>query len=57
MGIFSKFRKGLKKTRTEGITAQLDDVMGAIRRSRTICTTSWKKCSLWAMWVFPLPSE
>ena len=27
MGIFSKFRKGLKKTRTEGITAQLDDVM------------------------------
>ena len=26
MGIFSKFRKGLKKTRTEGITAQLDDV-------------------------------
>ena len=27
MGILSKFRKGLKKTRTEGITAQLDDVM------------------------------
>ena len=27
MGIFSKFRKGLKKTRTEGMTAQLDDVM------------------------------
>ena len=27
MGIFSEFRKGLKKTRTEGITAQLDDVM------------------------------
>lgn len=27
MGIFSKFRKGLKKTRDEGITAQLDDVM------------------------------
>lgn len=27
MGIFSKFRKGLKKARTEGITAQLDDVM------------------------------
>ena len=27
MGIFSKFRKGLKKTRTEGITAQLYDVM------------------------------
>ena len=27
MGIFSKFRKGLKMTRTEGITAQLDDVM------------------------------
>ena len=27
MGICSKFRKGLKKTRTEGITAQLDDVM------------------------------
>lgn len=27
MGIFSKFIKGLKKTRTEGITAQLDDVM------------------------------
>ena len=27
MGIFSKFRKSLKKTRTEGITAQLDDVM------------------------------
>ena len=27
MGIFSKFRKGLKKTRNEGITAQLDDVM------------------------------
>ena len=27
MGIFSKFRKGLKKTRDEGITAQLDEVM------------------------------
>lgn len=27
MGIFSKFRKGLKKTRDEGITAQLNDVM------------------------------
>lgn len=27
MGIFSKFRKGLKKTRDEGITAQMDDVM------------------------------
>lgn len=27
MGIFSKFRKGLKKTRDEGITAQLDEVI------------------------------
>lgn len=27
MGIFSKFRKGLKKTRDEGITAQLYEVM------------------------------
>ncbi len=27
MGIFDKFRKGLKKTRDEGITAQMDEVM------------------------------
>lgn len=27
MGIFSKFKKGLKKTRDEGITAQMDEVM------------------------------
>ena len=27
MGIFDKFFKGLKKTREEGITAQLDEVM------------------------------
>ena len=27
MGIFDKFFKGLKKTREEGITAQIDDVM------------------------------
>ncbi|MBR2133174.1 MAG: signal recognition particle-docking protein FtsY [Eubacterium sp.] len=27
MGIFEKFRKGLKKTRDEGITAQMDEVM------------------------------
>lgn len=27
MGIFSKFRKGLKKTREEGITAQMDEVI------------------------------
>ena len=27
MGIFDKFRKGLKKTRDEGITAQIDEVM------------------------------
>lgn len=29
MGIFSIFKKGLKKTRDEGITAQMDDVMDA----------------------------
>ena len=29
MGIFDKFFKGLKKTREEGITAQIDDVMGS----------------------------
>ena len=27
MGIFSIFKKGLKKTRDEGITAQMDEVM------------------------------
>ncbi|MBQ9229125.1 MAG: signal recognition particle-docking protein FtsY [Eubacterium sp.] len=27
MGLFSKFRKGLKKTRDEGITAQMDEVI------------------------------
>ena len=27
MGLFSKFRKGLKKTRDEGITAQVDEVI------------------------------
>ncbi len=27
MGLFDKFRKGLKKTRTEGITAQIDEVI------------------------------
>lgn len=27
MGIFSKFKKGLKKTRDEGITAQMDEVI------------------------------
>ena len=27
MGLFDKFRKGLKKTREEGITSQIDDVM------------------------------
>lgn len=27
MGLFSKFRKGLKKTRDEGITAQMNEVM------------------------------
>ena len=27
MGIFSFFKKGLKKTRDEGITAQMDQVM------------------------------
>lgn len=27
MGLFDKFRKGLKKTRDEGITAQMDEVM------------------------------
>ncbi len=27
MGLFDKFRKGLKKTRDEGLTAQLDDVI------------------------------
>ncbi|MDE6154825.1 MAG: signal recognition particle receptor subunit alpha, partial [Eubacterium sp.] len=27
MGIFSMFKKGLKKTRDEGITAQMDEVM------------------------------
>lgn len=27
MGLFSKFRKGLKKTRDEGITAKVDDVI------------------------------
>ncbi len=27
MGLFDKFRKGLKKTRDEGITAQMDEVI------------------------------
>lgn len=27
MGLFDKFRKGLKKTREEGITAQIEDVV------------------------------
>ena len=27
MGIFSIFKKGLKKTRDEGITAQMDEVI------------------------------
>ena len=27
MGIFSLFKRGLKKTRDEGITAQLDEVV------------------------------
>ena len=27
MGIFSVFKRGLKKTRDEGITAQLDEVV------------------------------
>ena len=27
MGIFDKFRKGLQKTRDEGITAQMDEVI------------------------------
>ena len=27
MGLFSKFRKGLKKTRDEGITAKVDEVI------------------------------
>ena len=27
MGLFDKFRKGLKKTRDEGLTAQMDEVI------------------------------
>ncbi|MCI6244562.1 MAG: signal recognition particle receptor subunit alpha, partial [Eubacterium sp.] len=27
MGLFDKFRKGLKKTREEGITAQIEEVV------------------------------
>lgn len=27
MGLFDKFRKGLRKTREEGLTAQIEDVM------------------------------
>jgi hypothetical protein len=32
MGIFSIFKKGLKKTRDEGITAQLDEVMDSYEK-------------------------
>jgi len=32
MGIFSKFKKGLKKTRDEGITAQMNEVMDSYER-------------------------
>ncbi len=32
MGIFSIFKKGLKKTRDEGITAQLDEVMNFMKK-------------------------
>lgn len=32
MGLFDKFRKGLKKTRTEGITAQIDEVIESYKK-------------------------
>ena len=32
MGIFSVFKRGLKKTRDEGITAQLDEVVDSYEK-------------------------
>lgn len=49
MGIFSVFKRGLKKTRDEGITAQLDEVMDSYEKITPEFLMTLRKFLLWVM--------
>ena len=57
MGIFSVFKRGLKKTRDEGITAQLDEVVDSYEKITPEFFDDLEEILIMAMSECRLPKE
>ena len=57
MGIFSVFKRGLKKTRDEGITAQLDEVVDSYEKITPEFFDDLEEILIWVMSECRLPKE